>query len=292
MSTTFKFLVLGLVTTGAMALSGCAGPSTKGVTSPDTTDLGIVSIEDYSDVSAKLDFETGAVVLPLSTITLQAPEIAAKTQHAIAVLTDACMVQKGFPAVAENRDWTWTGQENRTFGLWDVDDASKFGFDFDPMTAFPTVEVLPLGVEYNNNLPECAKAATDKLAEELEFLQAPNIDYQIYSNAYEQTISSDEGFEAFAKRTACMEEQDVVVDPETKGPSDAYLKQSQEIQIRIATVFASCSVDTGAVQTLFNIEARFQAAYMDKVAAQIAELKTKRLSTEKAIDGIITGATS
>ena len=282
---------VGLTMVLAVSLSGCTaqGAVPKDAAGPST--LGSVSIEPYSNVSAQLDFETGIARLPLDSISLQTPSLAATTQHTIAILTDRCMMASGFVAVSQTAEWSWYGQENRTFGQWDVEAAGRFGFGLDPSNKFPTVDVLSQGVEYNKKLPSCAAEATKSLDQEITFLQSPgNIDYVIYTNAYEQTLASAAGKTAISDRTTCMEAQDVVVDPDTGAPSDDYGNQSAEIQVKIASVSASCSVSTGAIQTLFNLNAQYQSAYIDQSEAQVSALKDKKDATLKKLESIIAGA--
>jgi hypothetical protein len=74
-----------------------------------------IDLEQYSSVTAQLDFEAGTAILPLNAISKSSPEIEALRVEAKRVLTDACLRESGLPDV----DWTSqvdAVEEDRLYG--------------------------------------------------------------------------------------------------------------------------------------------------------------------------------
>lgn len=265
-------------------------PSSRSGSYIDKT-LGTVSIASYQKVSAVLNFTDATARLPLSAVSLQTNKIAALTQHAIAILTDRCMAEAGFAELSSSVEWNWNGEENRTFGMWDVAAAKKYGFLPNPTRAIPTVDTGSQTPAYLATLPNCAEKALAPIRDDLVFLQdTRNIDYEIYSAAYDATLASADGRAALAERAACLHKNRIEVDPRTYGPVDGYLRQSQIVQIHAATIYAQCSIKTGTIRVLFDIDAKYQAAYMAKNASAIAKLNVRRIEIEKKMTTIVDGA--
>lgn len=284
---------LAAVAGGAIVVGGVTGCSAPLANGEDAADLGTVSIEAYGDLTAVLDFEAGTARLPLDEVAIDSPVVYARDFQALWVMIDHCMVERGFSPVSETVDWVAeAGREDRTFGLWSVARASEYGPDLPPGGKSTLVDTLSFGGEYNAELPACIDSAKQEKAEQLSTVlpvDSPGaIGRQIWSAAYQATLSSDGGKKAVARRVACLEDQGIVVNPDSGGPSSEYFVD-QRTAITTAVAEAECNVETGAVQELYNVMARYQQAYMDQREAQIVELAAQRAELLRELDAIILG---
>lgn len=286
-------LTLTVLLTGCTAEQGVdSAASVDDGTSSPGDELGDVSIAEYSDVTAQLDFAHAAPTLPLDQYYLGSTGFSYRALHAIAAVTDTCMVDRGYPAVAETVDWTPSNAaEDRTYGLWSVENASQYGVSLAPGKTPPTVETLSYGIDFNNAYAACLDTAKETLMDELLFSQDPNIDSQIRGRARELTRASDEGKAAFADWQACMEGEGIVLDPEDGRPSSQYADQGKESEIKTAVVEAQCAASTAAIQTLYDLQARYEAAFLDKQEAQVQEFVKEREAVIAIFEAAIAGNT-
>jgi hypothetical protein len=275
---------LALIAGLTLALASCVPEPTA-----DADDqLGSVSIDGYADVSATLDYATGTVALPMDPYSLQTPDVTTRVVRAIAEARDECLVERGFSAVAAEMDWTpGPPMENRRYGVWSVENASRYGFDLPPEVeqAVWAPDTTSLGVEFNKVYGECDSATRESLAEGLAFLSEPNIDWRIRDEAALRTLEHPDGKAAMTAWRSCMEQQGVVLDQDGSFPSEQYSRQGKESEIRVAVIQAECGASTRAVQTLFDLQARFEAAYLDTHAAAVAEFAKKREEVLASLDG-------
>lgn len=273
---------------GVLALTSCATATLESKGSVPS--LAPVSIADYSKVTAKLDFAHAIATTPIDEITVQAPAFNTKIFHAIDIRTDQCMVKRGFQEIAPKMDWTpYPEEEDRGYGAWGVENASKYGLDMAPDRGPRDFDTVPLGVEYNKAYAPCMESAKEGLMSILSFTDAPNIDARIIMQAHEMTRTSAAGKKAIASWRTCMEDRGLVLDPDDGFPSAQYKAQGKESEIKATVTEATCGVETGAVQTLYDIQARYEQAYIDSQAAQIQAFKKKRDQIEHELDEIIAG---
>lgn len=279
--------VILLAIVGMAALSGCSP------TSPQTEDdWGEVSIADYSHVTARLNYETGTVEMPLDAVRAVTPEVANKSRRAIWAVTDACMAEHGHPRVSADVSWPAIApDEDRLYGRWSTALASRFGAVPSPDTLEGfRIDTVARGVAYNSQLTPCWDGMQEVLAPELTFIESStNVDYQVYRQAARATLDSPEGKAALQKRTTCMENEGVVVDPETSMPSSDYGtgERADETMVRVAVVAAQCSEQTGAIQQLYDLTARYQAAYIDQREAQFVALEEHATAVEARLDEVL-----
>jgi hypothetical protein len=86
-----------------------------------------------------------------------------------------------------------------------------------------------------------------------------------------------------------MEEAGLVLDPDDGRPSEQYSAQGKESEIAAAITEARCAQTTGAVQTLYDLQAKYEAAYREDQAAQIQAFSEKRRKVERFFDDVIAG---
>jgi len=288
-SRTVAFLLSIATVAGLTACSADAGAETDGP--PATSDaLPTVDIAAFDGTSARLDFDHAIPTLPLDDLSLSSPVFVSKVLHALAVAADSCMTEQGHEAVADRIDWSpYLLEEDRTYGLWSVPYASRFGFDLATDTGPRTLDTLPLGVDFNKAYPVCMEEAKSSMTDELTFAQGPDIDWRIRTEAQSRASASDAGEAAHADWEACMEEAGLVLDPDDGRPSEQYSAQGEESEIGAAVTEARCAQTTGAVQTLYDLQAKYEAAYRDDQAAQIQAFSEKRRKVERFFDDVIAG---
>lgn len=273
----------------AILLSGCSQEASSDTPGAQDGKLPAVSIEEFSDVHAKLQPETGSVSLPLDEYAVNDDfSFQVTLTHAKAVAANACMEKKGYQNPYAAIDWdSIVARENRMYGPWDVTTAQTYGFGLDPSRGTPKLDTLSLGVEGNKVFNSCYEEVMPQFQAAATFYETPTISDTIRANAYGLTLDSEKGRAATQAVNKCLEDQGIIL---TDGrPSQEYQRQSQEIQIRVATINAQCSVDTNAVQALFDVQAQYEAAFIEQYEAQLNEIKQKKqdftAELRKAIQG-------
>ena len=265
-------------------MTGCAEPG--GSSQP--TALPSVSIARYSDTVVELDYAHGTASLPADSLDSNSPENSARVTHAIAARTDTCMVDKGFDAIAETVDWgSFAPAEDRVLGRWSAEYASVYGAERAADNGPPQVDLVRFGVEFNRAYATCQDSAKEKLRPELEFLQTRNIIAEVKSRAYEFATKSADGTEAIAAWKACSEKAGVVLDPADGFPVEEYKRQGKQAEITAYVTHAECARSTGAIQTVFNLRARYELALMDERQEQVAAFTKKQEAVAKTFDDAI-----
>lgn len=269
-------------------LTGCTSLTTS--TKSDPAELPNVGIAGYEDVTARLDYELSTAETPVSKFSLSNPDYVSRALHAIAVRADSCMKKAGFPATASQQDWSpFVPEEDRTYGLWNVTYASKYGVELAPEAGPPPVNVIDMGVDQGNQYATCSDAARESLIDELLWSQDLNIDTQIRRRAYESVIASDKGKAAEADWQACMEDRGIVLDPADGRPVQQYQARGKEAEIAAMVVEAECARSTNAAQTLYDLQARYEAALIDAQSAQIQAFIDRRNEVITVFEDAIAG---
>lgn len=278
------FLTTSITALLVLGLAGCSAgvPDAQGQPdpiAPSDAPLPEVSTEGYEGISAQLDFAHAAVTLPLDPYYAGSPSYVVAVLHAIAVRTDECMAGKGFPAIAGDTDWSPYLAEDRTFGLWSVDYASRYGVDLategQPVQFYDTAGY---GADYAEAHPVCMEEAKQSLTEPLTALDAQamtGLDVQIRGTAISLARASDNGMVALDDWQTCMEDRGVILDPDGR-PAEQYKAQRREALVEAIMIEAECAASTHAVQRLYDLQARYEAAFVDAMADELTELKDQR----------------
>jgi len=278
---------IAVILAGLVTLTGC---SAGGDDAPDPEEtMATVSLDGYQDVTAKLDFEHASPALPLDQYSMNSSEYVHRVLHAIAVSTDACMTEQGYPAVAQTVDWAPYPAEDRTYGVWSISYATKYGLDSAPQSGPPAVDTVNLGVDFNKAYPLCMDEAKGQLMDQLTFSQEPNVDSRIRGRAIDLVVASEEGKSALTAWQSCMEQAGLVLDPEDGRPSAQYAAQGKEAEITATVTEAQCGADSGATQTLYDLQAQYEQAFMDQQAAQLQDFSVKRNKAIDVFDNVIAG---
>lgn len=250
------------------ALTACS-PETS--SNSETLQADSIDLEPYTHVRANLDFETGTVTLPLQAIEMNSPEVGELRVLATRALVDSCLADNGLPTYAwPNR--TPEG-DDRLYGIWSVSWAASFGYDL-PQSADKD-DLPPISAEQE----ACFSAGRAEMEDKLKAIDAVNFDDDVRRAAYAATLASPEGKVALSLAQECMRDRGLSLDSESGFPKlDTSSEYGGEANIRIAVIEATCNVETGAVQALYDLTAQYQTALIDRneaAAVALAEEKAE-----------------
>lgn len=222
-----------------------------------------VDIEPYAHVTATLDFEAGTVVLPVDAINRNAPQVDELRREAWQVLTDTCLGESGLPGYS--RPEIVSSEEDRLFGLWSVPLAQEYGFEIaaliDQVPPTPSDDEL-----------RCLDESKEEMRTRFNLDDGYSFDAQVADAAYDAAFVSEPGQAALAVAKECMVEQGLEFDAESPMPQFDYESDGDSAENRrIAVIQATCNVETGAIQTLYDLTARYQSALMDASEAEAKE---------------------
>lgn len=273
-----------------VALTGCtpsdAGSAPQNSAAPaQESTLPDVSIDGFGDVKAELDTVNGIATTPMTEFSQGTDSNYGRiATHASEVLIASCLASVGIDhPVAAQSDWdNLTPMEDRRFGQWDVDDAEKFGGEMDLTRGIPSgnlaAEPSPA---YSDELKRCG----EEVRQRPEFQMLGNdavgqsIADRIAESAASRAEESSAGKDATKKYTQCLAEHDVKLDAETGELSGA----------DSAVTAARCNVESGRVQTLYDVKARYETAYAKKYEKELTDLKMRMEEKKVALQAIIAG---
>ena len=257
-----------------MVTTACASSTNEAQPAP----LPSTSIAKYADTSVQLDYEHGTASLPTDKLDNGSPENNMRALHAIAASSDKCMVKQGFEAISGSVDWRpYSALEDRILGRWSVPYASAYGAERSPDSGPPSVDLVQYGVKFNKAYATCQDAAKEQLQPELMFLQSRNMISDIRSRAFQLATGSKDGKAAIAKWRQCGEDAGIVLDPKDGFPVEEYKHQGKRAEIEAYVTFAGCAQSTGAIQTIYDLRARYELALMDSQQERIASFEREQI---------------
>jgi hypothetical protein len=280
-------LALGLLlTVSSLALAGCSPGDGAGTT---------------RDPSARalLDRESGEIVLPLSEYDFYDSESSvALANHATDIAVSKCMNAAGFVfSAASVGDDIASRIGDRTYGIWNEDQARLFGYGTASSKVDAAVEAdrAAGGAEWDSAYQECSSTPNADVAaftpdnDELTDSLVPRLRTEAY-NASSSDPAWQTAREAWWK---CL--RDAGLEPRT-GSGDWSSRQGNEIlsrptgdssgkeeEIRVAYTEAHCNAETGLSQTLGDLEASYQAPLIAANQAALNALKTKNQERTDAV---------
>lgn len=285
----FTNIPLALVFT-LSALTACTG------TAAELTDISSalpeVSIQEFSEEHAVLDFELGTVTTPISdyllTSDFNTEVLFAQAHH---TLVADCMTSAGY-RYGELAAVNWGAlqpRENWSFGRWVVASAAAFGSTMDETRGIPKTTTVDQGPAFNTALNTCNTESYSDTAFSAvsQSLQIPSIADRISGNAYSLARRSAQGKAAATRYTACMENKSIVLDPESEAATAEYSELGKEAEIAAEVAEAECNLETGRIQELFDISAQYEAAYMKKYEAQLPEALKQKQDIHAQLQNII-----
>lgn len=272
-----------LLTTMILA-AGCAAaapPKGEGLASA-------VTIDHYRNVTVDLDYAHGTGVLPVDKYDNDSPENTVRILHAIAALSDKCMVKQGYSAISSTVDWKpFPAAEDRMLGRWAADYAGLYGAAPPPDSGPPQVNLVQFGVQFNKAYATCQDSAKQKLLAELQQVQMPNIVREIRGRAFELATSDPAGRAALVAWRTCSEDAGIVLDPGDHFPVEEYKQQGKEAEIKAYTTHAECARSSGAIQAIYDLRARYELALLDSQQEKLATFRKEQSTLMSRFDQVI-----
>ncbi|WP_146069894.1 hypothetical protein [Cryobacterium sp. M15] len=119
-----------------LTLTGCAADAPAETPSPhevadEVHTLPAISIDGYADVTATLDYAHAGVTLPMDQYSADSAPYVRTVLRAIHARADQCVTAKGHPVYSDDLNRPYV-QEDRLFGLWSTEYATKYGTDLSP----------------------------------------------------------------------------------------------------------------------------------------------------------------
>lgn len=273
-----------------LLLAGC------GTSAPELEDqsapLKQVSADGFEDVTAELDFENGTAVTPITRYTVSgdfSTEVLF-AQAREALITD-CMTEGGLTYTGlTGVDWaSLQPQGDRVFGLWDRGAAANFGVAFDPRRGTPRETYVEAGPEFNAALNKCGDTAMEHavLGPLAMKLGESTLADRILGNAVELALNSDEGEQANADFADCLAEKSIVVDPASGYPSSDYSELGKAAEIEAVLAEVDCNIDSGRIETLYNLRAQYESAYIEEYGTQVAGVLEEKEGIQSTLRTII-----
>lgn len=234
-----------------------------------------VNIGDYPDVTAKLDPEAGTVTLPLDAYAATARE-GYLIEHANAVMVDHCMEKSGldFPRADDSWDTKYIPAERR-YGLWNSTEAEAngYGLPVDPVGADISHREETYPDKWWNTVEACY-GSFDRIPMSV-------------ANSSDEKSPVDEGMaEARGKAQSSAEWEaahadwvDCLSKESIKPSDDSYfvptLPTDMATQRTYAIADVACKEKVDFVQRLADVEAKYQAAYIDGHRPELAAFREK-----------------
>ncbi|MFF2243282.1 hypothetical protein ACFVTM_03765 [Arthrobacter sp. NPDC058130] len=238
-----------------------------------------LSSDELKSMKSSLDYKTMTIVLPLDKYTLS-PREALLIDQANAIVFDGCLQRFGFSDPNAGRDWaTRPVQADRTFGLWSMDYAEKFGYGIIPDPAGDAINK-----QFEESIP-ARNEAWSKCLTEVQFMPtyrsrstplgaSRTVVEEGYRQAYDAT-EKDSGTKAVIKDwQACMKASGLEINEEA-GFLPVYPPDDIAAQMPIAVIDVKCKEKLLFRQKIGDIEAQYQASYIGNHEAELLAHRNK-----------------
>lgn len=228
------------------------------------------NIDEYSSVRAVLDPLNVVIEYPLDEYALNGRE-AFEVQHANALLVADCMAEYGFdyPRTTENWDTKPVPQERR-YGLWSAHAAEAYAYEYpsDPTTvAIDGLEMERSELWWSQVYP-CINETKQLPAMTVHSSEQQSPVDRVMDEANANMRSSDEYRESWQEWATCIEERGLSAQRE-KAVLIPELPESAEERAKMALIDIACKQENNSIQRIADIEARFQAAYIDQRESEL-----------------------
>lgn len=253
----------------ATLTSGCGGPSSD-TPSEDPRSAQSVKIP----TSARLDPDTGRIVLPLDTV-LPSERDQTLLLNAQDIVLKKCMSKKGhaFPAL----DRKYTAAPSRRYGVWTTKQAKNEGY------AIPD-NVTESGMAANSaKFSSEESQALRKCTADQEFrsVQPDGVMpvQQDEAAMFDEAFSSTKGQKAFSKWKKCMRDEGYTV-----GAPEHPLTPTGHVDKRstsVALTDVQCKQKTHFISILSSVEAEIQTRYVEKHQVDLTKIS---VGVDKAVE--------
>ncbi|MDO5750803.1 MAG: hypothetical protein Q4P78_06315 [Rothia sp. (in: high G+C Gram-positive bacteria)] len=263
---------ISCVAIAALVLTGCmANP--------------YANMERDTSAHAILDYENNRIIMPLDAYS---PYFMEQYQgKALDILNERCFKEKsGIEVHGATRGASIMGQ-GREYGLWNPEYTARYGLlDRATNGEKPSEEYTKV---YEKYMRECYEGYTKPEIEKIGNTHPNTSTYMmIHNQAIGAAASHKDWKEAREKWFTCLRSKGLT--PRTDEGSWSVVEESgmdtsgppSEEEIRIATIEAQCSKDTGMAQTLADLVASYQAPLIKKHEVQLQkELDEYKANNEK-----------
>jgi hypothetical protein len=236
------------------------------------------NLNDYASVRAKLDPAAGTIQLPLDQYAMSARE-SDVVQHANALLVKGCMAKSGleYPRATENWD-TKAVPQDRRYGLWSMDMAQKFGYDLPEDSRSKAIDKIEatLPDSWWTAWNQCIDQKVKQLPLMGELENAGHlspVDSGIVE-AHNELVASSTYSKVWSSWSDCITKAGLLPEKD-KGVMAPQLPKSVESQARAAVIDVGCKQKINAIQTLADIEAKYQMAYIDQNESALVAYRSK-----------------
>lgn len=278
-----------IITVSVFFLAGCA--QTESIAQDPTKPLGEISIADVKSAPVDLDFDKALATTPITQYLInQNPEFQRLYYNATERLIASCMSTAGYPEYKYEplAASDFVPQSDTVYGFWDVKSASVYGILPNPERGIPKQKTnLNLSQEGFNQLTKCGQDAARQLQEVGSELEQLSLADRIQGNAASAALKTKQGKEANNKLKTCLANKNLLVDPESGYVSSEYAKQGKEAEITSAVGEAECNISTGRIKTLYELQAKYETAYIQKYAGELESVKSKKQKLVDTLNKII-----
>jgi hypothetical protein len=242
-------------------LAGCASPS----------------VDEFGEVHARLNFETGTIYYPLDSYALSSVE-GQEVAHANALLVSDCMASAGYDYPRINDNWEQKlPQLERRYGLWSPQIAVKFGYSYpDDQTSLDIDrEERTRPDAWWDQAFECLNSTTQfpPMTVNGDVSNPSPVDAGVLE-AYRNMMSSAVYGEQRELWVECMGTRGILPDTSTNLLLPD-LPVSDSGQAEIAQADVACKEELGTIQIVADLESQYQAVYIEAHESELVEYQER-----------------
>lgn len=254
------------------SLAACAGPTVV-----DASD-----VERDPTAKAVLDYENVQITYPLDKFSLSNEEEDV-IYRAREQIIGECLVKNG----QVNMPYTPSPEEDRDFGIWNVERAQRYGFaipeetseDQDSTASNPDLESQRQHCVDDPAVSEKLSSVTPDLWLDLALYESSVVE-QVRSAAYTAASELSEWDNARSDYSACLRESGLTLNEDGWGSKEHATMNAEgsesgtaasEAEIRIAVSEATCNQQVDLTQRLADLVASYQAPLIAQNEAALQE---------------------
>lgn len=289
----FSVFLLGVSLTLLVGCTAVESPNDRS-TIPSELDISV-----FSDVTAVLDSSVESIVFPIDAYFVD-PTALGRITQANALLVDACMKEKGRSYPPAQYDLSSASKiPDTAYGIWSVEAAAKFGYELDPALTESIEAANKALIAASQSDPDWENAYASCL-ETTESIPLPGRDYQaddvIELTALPTSIRADAKVlasknplwnAARLEWSECLVSNGLNLQEEVESPWSPEVPEDKEGNIRTAVIDTTCKQQTGLVEKLSSLEARYQTAMIEMNLTALNEVATKEKAVVDRADKVI-----